>query len=58
LDALPAGGANKQRARLQALLLKKAQPKAEPQQVQEQATPTQTGTEPNKKQKKYMKGAK
>ncbi len=56
----PEPHAKKQRARLQALLEKKNQPKQEPQQTQ--ATPAADGAEKTKKQpnnqKKYMKGAK
>jgi hypothetical protein len=59
LDALPAGGANKQRARLQALLLKKSQPKQEPAVVQGELQVVIADTSPKQKQqKKYMKGAK
>lgn len=64
LDALPATGANKQRARLQALLLKKAQPKQETVSVQGALVPGElqvvgADTSPKQKQqKKYMKGAK
>lgn len=56
---LPATGATKQRARLQAALEKRKQPKAEPQKTE--ATPTEVGaeqTKQTKQQKKYMKGAK
>ena len=51
--------ATKQRARLQAALLKSKQPKAEPK-AEVQSSPTETSAEPTKKQsaKKYMKGAK
>ena len=63
LDALPAGGANKQRARLQAALLKKAQPEQETAPVQGALVRGElevvgADTSPKQKTKKYMKGAK
>lgn len=59
LDALPATGANKQRARLQALLLKKSQPKQETALVPGELQVVIADTSPKQnKQKKYMKGAK
>lgn len=60
IDRLPATGATKQRAKLQALLEKKSQPKQEPALEKGELNVIVADTSPKqtKQQKKYMKGAK